>query len=109
MKRPDRPTALQDLIRDRSPLRRLSEEAARRSHLFRQVSTCLPPQIAAHLLAASLLGGQLRLTVDAAAWASRLRLAAPELLETLARRHGLACERLVVSVRPPPPGPGDAR
>jgi hypothetical protein len=102
-----RPTLLNDLIGTRSGLSRLRQEAARRSALLRQVRDCVPAALASSIYSASCERRVLCLTVPSAGWASRLRLTAPELLQTLSAAHGVQCDRLTVRVRPPADGPRD--
>ena len=104
-RRRGRPVPLQDLLSRRSGLVRLTEESARRGELLRQVRDCLPASLAASVYSVSLRNGALSLTVASAGWASRLRLAAPELRAKLQERHRQPCERIIVRVRPAPTAP----
>ena len=63
--------------------------------LDRQFRPFLPSSLAAHARLANFEKGRLVFVVDAPVWRSRLRLAAPELLD-VARSLGLAAVELVV-------------
>lgn len=63
--------------------------------LDRRFRPCLPPPLAAHARLANVEGGRLVFVVDAPVWRSKLRLAAPELLD-VARSFGLDVRQLVV-------------
>jgi hypothetical protein len=107
MDNPARPEPVQAVLHKSTSLTRLARECARRAELLRQVQACLPGPLAEQLCAASLANGQLSLTVFSAAWASRLRLAAPTLIDALASQQAVACERVVVRVRPSATLPAD--
>lgn len=61
----------------------------------------LPDDLAAHVTGAVLHGDTVVVLVDSAAWASRLRFHAPELVARLAPRYDGAVTRVRVKVRPP--------
>jgi hypothetical protein len=100
MKTRDRPTSLQSLIHRRPALARLKEESALRAALLSRVRDILPQAARPHLHAVSLASGCLHLTVDAAAWAGRLRLMGAAVRRDLAVRHGIDCDEVTVAVRP---------
>lgn len=80
--------------------------------LDRRLRPFLPPALAAHARLANYERGRLVFVVDAPVWRTRLRLAAPELLDA-ARSVGLAAGELVVKTgfapsAPPPPAPRKA-
>jgi len=73
------------------PLAALGEEARRRRDLAERIRAKLPPEVAAHLVTASMeAAGGLVLTMDTPAWAARARYLA-ELL---------GAEHIKVKVRP---------
>ncbi|GAB3378768.1 DciA family protein [Lysobacter fragariae] len=63
--------------------------------LDRQLRPLLPPSFAPHVRLANFERGRLVFVVDAPVWRAKLRLAAPELLES-ARSIGLEASELVV-------------
>jgi hypothetical protein len=73
--------------------------------LDRRFRPHLPPSLAAHARLANVDGGRLVFVVDAPVWRSKLRLAAPELLD-VARSFGLDVQQVVVktTVAPVPAG-----
>lgn len=78
--------------------------------LDRRFRPHLPPSLAAHARLANVDGGRLVFVVDAPVWRSKLRLAAPELLD-VARSFGLDVQQVVVktTVAPVPAGKPPAR
>jgi hypothetical protein len=78
--------------------------------LDRRFRPCLPPSLAAHARLANVEGGRLVFVVDAPVWRSKLRLAAPELLD-VARSFGLDVQQVVVktTMAPAPTGSPPAR
>lgn len=67
------PKSLADLLAG-GQLAALGTEARRRRDLTEEVRALLPPQAAAHLVTASIATtGELVLTMDASAWAARVR------------------------------------
>lgn len=78
----------------------LAREAARRASLTRRLAERLPVDLRAHLLHASVSAeGTATVTVDSAAWASRLHYEQRELLAALSA-EGLAAHRVVIRVLP---------
>jgi hypothetical protein len=67
--------------------------------LDRRFRPHLPPSLAAHARLANVEGGRLVFVVDAPVWRSKLRLAAPELLD-VARSFGLDVQQIVVKTTP---------
>lgn len=77
--------------------------------LDRRLRPLLPASLAAHAQLANFERGRLVFVVDAPVWRARLRLAAPQLLES-ARSVGLAAAELAITIKPaststPPPAP----
>jgi hypothetical protein len=69
--------------------------------LDQRLRPCLPPSLAAHARLANLDGSRLVFVVDAPVWRTRLRLAAPEVLDA-ARSLGLGVTELVVKATTSP-------
>lgn len=78
--------------------------------LDRRFRPHLPPSLAAHARLANIEAGRLVFVVDAPVWRSKLRLAAPELLD-VARSFGLDVQQVVVktTLAPAPAGKPPAR
>ena len=73
------PKSLADLLGG-GHLAALGAEARRRRDLTEQVRAMLPPEAAGHLVSASIAAaGELVLTMDASAWAARVRYLAEEI------------------------------
>ncbi len=66
----------------------------------RQVLACLPEDLAANCHVAGVRDGCLRLFVDSAAWAARLRFHEPLLIKALARSGGQEIRKVQVRVSP---------
>lgn len=69
--------------------------------LDQRLRPCLPPSLAAHARLANLDGSRLVFIVDAPVWRTKLRLAAPEVLDA-ARSLGLGVTELVVKATTSP-------
>lgn len=81
-------------------LRQIIERARESGELDARVRALLPEAMAAHVTGAVLHEYTVVVLVDSAAWASRLRFHAPELVERLAPRYDGAVTRVRVKVRP---------
>lgn len=101
-KRPSRTHAVHvcDLLTANPAMTRCLEQQGREDGLLARVHTLLTPAARPHCIKASITAGTLSLTVDTAAWATRLRYMAPELARSLAEA-GVT----VVKIRSRP-GPG---
>lgn len=85
IKRPGRPHAahVRDLLTGSPAVARAMEAQRREDALLARVRDLLAPGARPHCLQATLKGGALTVIVDAAAWATRLRYLAPELVRGL--------------------------
>ena len=83
-------------------LSRLVERAREAGELDARVRTLLPDGLGAHVTGAAFhaADGEVVVLVDSAAWASRIRFHAPELVAQLAPRFDGAVRRVRVKVRP---------
>jgi hypothetical protein len=81
-------------------LSRLVERAREAGELDARVRALLPEELAVHVTGAALHENTVVVLADSAAWASRLRFHAPELVERLAPRYDGAVTRVRVKVRP---------
>lgn len=81
-------------------LSQLVLRAREAGELDARVRALLPEGLAAHVSGAVLHDDTVVVLVDSAAWASRLRFHAPELVERLAPRYDGAVTRVRVKVRP---------
>lgn len=61
----------------------------------------MPAELARHVTGAVLHDDTVVILADSAAWATRIRFHAPELLDRLAPRYDGAVARVRVKVRPP--------
>ena len=98
---PQKPRLLKDLLAGRG-LTDLLARAREAETLEGQVRSLLPPELAAHVTGAALREDTVVVLVDSAAWATRLRFLAPELVARLAPRHDGAVTTLRVRIAPPP-------
>ncbi|MEJ2516354.1 MAG: DciA family protein [Gammaproteobacteria bacterium] len=102
-----RPTRLGDILAG-SKLADLASRARDAESLFHQIKDLLPNPEAAHVTGASRSGDTVVILADSAAWATRIRFHAPELLKWLSPKYDGAVERVKVRVRPEagarPPG-----
>lgn len=69
--------------------------------LEQQLRPCLPPALSPHCRLGNVTGGKLVFIVDSPMWRTRLRLAAPELIN-LARSVGVAATEVVAKVSTAP-------
>ena len=83
--------------KDLSQLVRRAREAG---ELDARVRALLPEELAAHVTGAALHEDTVVVLADSAAWASRIRFHAPELVERLAPRYDGVISRVRVKVRP---------
>ena len=85
IKRPGRPHAahVRDLLTGSPAVTRAMEAQRREDALLVRVRDLLAPGARPHCLQATLKDGALTVIVDAAAWATRLRYLAPELVQGL--------------------------
>jgi hypothetical protein len=83
----------------------LLERARLLLRLERQLRTMLDEALAEHFRVANLRQDCLILLAPTASWATRLRMAAPQLLECLQRSGYAGIESIDVRVGPMPPGP----
>lgn len=88
------------LAKGQGLLERLREGSARAASVLDAVRASLPPELAGHVLGASVKGATLTLLVDSAAWGTRIRYQAPQLCGAVAGRLGMELSRAVVRVRP---------
>ena len=93
------PKQLKDLLagNDLSQLVRRAREAG---ELDARVRALLPDELASHVTGAALNEDTVVILTDSAAWASRIRFHAPELVKRLAPRYDGAINRVRVKVRP---------
>jgi hypothetical protein len=99
-----KPTLLGDLLTG-SRLAELVSRARDVESLHKQIKDLLPRDIAAHITGASRSEETVVVFVDSAAWATRVRFEAPELLKWLSPRFDGAVDRVQVRVRPAETGP----
>jgi hypothetical protein len=90
-------------------LAQLVARARQAGELDARIRTLLPDSLAAHVTGAVLHEDTVVVLVDSAAWASRLRFHAPELVARLAPRYDGVVTRVRVKVRPGPVHRGGAR
>jgi hypothetical protein len=90
---------LKDLLAG-NDLAQLVSRARESGELDARVRALLPDELAAHVTGAVLHEDTVVVLVDSAAWASRLRFEAPELVKRLAPRYDGAVKRVRVKVRP---------
>jgi hypothetical protein len=83
-----------------SDLSQLVQRAREAGELDARVRTLLPEGLGAHVTGAVQHEDTVVILVDSAAWASRIRFHAPELLERLGPRFDGAVTRVRVKVRP---------
>jgi len=85
-----------------SDLSRLVERAREAGELDARVRSLLPEGLGEHVTGAAFhqTEGEVVVLVDSAAWASRIRFHAPELVAQLAPRYDGAVTRVRVKVRP---------
>ncbi len=100
-----RPSKLNALLQRALPAD-LAARAAQLRHLQAALAPLLPPPLGEHCRAAALHDGELVLSADSPAWASRLRYLAPMLQAQLSRKAGLRLQRIAVTVAPPAPRVG---
>lgn len=93
------PRLLKDLLAG-NDLSQLVSRAREAGELDARVRSLLPEALAAHVTGAAFHDDTVVVLVDSAAWASRLRFHAPELVERLAPRYDGAVTRVRVKVRP---------
>jgi len=79
-------------------LSQLRKRLDERGKLLLQVRAALPPRLVEYALSAGLQDGVLTLGTDSAAWASRLRYVAPELIDKFRLDYGVKVERVRVRV-----------
>jgi hypothetical protein len=94
-----KPTLLKDLLAG-NDLSQLVERAREAGELAAQVRGLLPEELAAHVTGAVLHEQTVVILADSAAWASRIRFQAPELVAQLAPRFDGAVAHVRVKVRP---------
>lgn len=94
------PRLLKDLLAG-NDLSRLVERAREAGALDARVRALLPDELAAHVTGAVLNGDTVVVLADSAAWATRIRFMAPELVARLAPRYDGGVARVRVKVRPP--------
>jgi hypothetical protein len=81
-------------------LARLARDAAGVDQATQDIRALLPAELRPHLLTAVRHASDLVLTADSAAWATRLRYAAPQLREALATADAAAApQRVRIKVR----------
>lgn len=98
-----KPTAVSDLLaRAPGALARLREGTQQAEKTLAALQARLPADMARQVWGASLKDGTLTVLVRSAAWGTRLRYLAPQLLEPLAADLGAPVEGLKVKVRAPP-------
>ncbi|MGQ0429712.1 MAG: DciA family protein [Gammaproteobacteria bacterium] len=78
---------------------RLREGTAAADRALAALRRLLPPELAGQVWGAVLADGTLTAFVPSAAWGTRLRYAAPPLLEPLAKSLGEPVEQIKVKVR----------
>lgn len=88
------------LTKGQGLLERLRQGATEAATALGAVRAELPPELAGHVLAASVRGTTLTVLVDSAAWATRIRYEAAGLSEAVSRRLGTGLTRAVIRVRP---------
>jgi hypothetical protein len=93
------PQSLKDLLAG-NDLSRLVLRAREAGELDAQVRALLPESLAAHVTGAVLREETVVILVDSAAWASRLRFHATELVQSLGPRYDGAVTAVRVKVRP---------
>ncbi len=93
------PRLLKDLLAG-NDLSQLVSRAREAGELDARVRSLLPEALAVHVTGAVLHEDTVVVLVDSAAWASRLRFHAPELVERLAPRYDGVVTRVRVRVRP---------
>jgi hypothetical protein len=95
-----KPRLLRDLLAG-NDLSRLVLRAQQASELDARVRTLLPDDLGRHVTGAVLHDDTVVILVDSAAWASRIRFHAPELVQSLSPRYDGVVARIRVKVRPP--------
>ncbi len=80
-------------------LERLRQGAREADRSLEALRSALPPEIAAEVWSAALKGTTLTAFVRSAAWGTRLRYVAPDVLPDVAGRLGAAVEEIRVKVR----------
>lgn len=95
-----RPRLLKDLLAS-NDLARLVSRARQAGELDGRVRALLPAELARHVTGAVRHDDTVVILADSAAWATRIRFHAPELVERLAPRFDGAVTRVRVKVRPP--------
>ena len=93
------PRQLKDLLAG-NDFSQLVERARQAGELDARVRMLLPEILAAHVTGAVLHDDTVVILTDSAAWASRIRFHAPELVAQLAPRYDGAVARVRVKVRP---------
>jgi hypothetical protein len=81
-------------------LSRLVVRAREAGELDARVRSLLPEELGTHVTGAVLHDDTVVILADSAAWATRIRFHAPELVERLAPRYDGAVTRVRVKVRP---------
>jgi hypothetical protein len=81
-------------------LSRLVSRAQQAGELDARVRSLLPEDLGTHVTGAVLHDDTVVILVDSAAWASRIRFHAPELVQSLAPRYDGVVARVRVKVRP---------
>jgi len=101
---PEKPIALSELLnKGQGLLERLRRGSSQADEALQAVRAELPEEFAAQVWGASTRAGTLTVLVTSAAWATRVRYHAPGLREQVARRLGMALERVTIRVRPAGP------
>lgn len=73
-----------------SPLSSLLEQLESMRILREEVQKVLPPELREHCMLANYKNGYITLSASTAAWATRLKYIAPELLKALKQKPGLS-------------------
>ena len=95
-----KPTAVSHLLEQgNGVLQRLRAGAADAERALAALRRVLPPEIAREVWSAALRGTTLTAFVRTAAWGTRLRYVAPQLMSALAEELGAPVEEIKVKVR----------
>ena len=81
------PRSLKQLLGDSGKLKDLRQRSEERSRWTRGARALLPPELAPHLMAATVQEGQLVLVFDSPVWASRARYMHDRLLAAASEFH----------------------
>ncbi len=80
-------------------LQRLREGTRDAERTLAALRRSLPPEVAAQVWSATVRDGRLTILVRSAAWGTRLRYVAPEVIDALAAELGVAIDGVKVKVR----------